>query len=100
MSPDVAWLSNERFAGLTNEQRRGFPPVVPEFIVEVMSPSERLHAAQRMMQQWIDNGVELGWLIDSDNRCVYVYRQGQEMRPVLNESQIEGEGPSKALSSI
>jgi Uma2 family endonuclease len=93
MSPDAAWLSNERHAGLTNKQRRQFPPVVPEFIVEVMSPSDRLRAAQRKMQQWIDNGVELGWLVDSDNRCVYVYRQGHEMRKVLNESQIEGEGP-------
>jgi Uma2 family endonuclease len=93
LSPDVAWLSNERFAGLTKKQRRRFPPVVPEFIVEVMSPSDRLRAAQRKMQQWIDNGVELGWLIDGDSRCVYVYRQGHEMREVRNENQIEGEGP-------
>jgi Uma2 family endonuclease len=93
MSPDAAWLSNERFAGLTNKQRRQFPPVVPEFIVEVMSPSDRLRAAQRKMRNWIDNGVELAWLIDGDNRCVYVYRQGHEMRQVLNQSQIEGEGP-------
>jgi len=93
MSPNVAWLSNERFAGLTKQQRRQFPRVVPEFIVEVMSPSDRLRAAQRKMQKWIDNGVQLGWLIDGDNRCVYVYRQGREMRQVRNVSQIEGEGP-------
>jgi Uma2 family endonuclease len=93
LCPDAAWVSNERLAGLNREQLRRFPPLVPEFIVEVMSPSDRLHAAQRMMQDWIDNGVELGWLIDGDNRCVFVYRRGQEMRQVLNESQIEGVGP-------
>jgi len=93
MSPDVAWVSNERLGALTKRQRRRFLPVVPEFVVEVMSPSDRLRAAQRTMQQWIDNGVELGWLIDGDNRCVYVYRQGHEMRRVVNVSQVEGEEP-------
>jgi len=97
LCPDAAWVSNQRLSGLTREQLRRFPPLVPEFIVEVMSPSDRLHAAQRMMQDWIDNGVELGWLIDGDNRCVYVYRQGHEMRQVLNESQIEGEGPMESF---
>ncbi len=92
-SPDVAWVSNERLNSLTKRQRRRFLPVVPEFVVEVMSPSERLRAAQRKMQKWIDNGVELGWLIDGDNRCVYVYRQGREVRQVRDANQIEGEGP-------
>ncbi len=45
------------------------------------------------MQEWIDNGVELGWLIDGDNRCVFIYRQGREIRQARNVSQIEGEGP-------
>jgi Uma2 family endonuclease len=93
LSPDMAWVSNERLALLPKEQRRRFLPVVPEFIVEVMSPSDRLRAAQRKMLQWMTNGVELGWLIDGDNRCVYVYRQGCEMRQVSNVASIEGEGP-------
>jgi Uma2 family endonuclease len=93
MSPDVAWVSNERLAPLTKRQRRRFLPVVPEFVVEVRSPSDRLRPAQRKMQKWIDNGVELGWLVDGDNRCVYVYRQGREVRQVRAASQIEGEGP-------
>jgi Uma2 family endonuclease len=93
LSPDSAWVSNERLAMLTREQRRGFLPVVPEFVVEVMSPSDRLRAAQRKMQQWMENGVELGWLIDGDNRCVFVYRRGREMRQERNVSQIQGEGP-------
>jgi Uma2 family endonuclease len=57
-----------------------------------MSPSDRLKTAQRKMRQWMDNGVELGWLIDGDNRCVYVYRRGCEMRQVRDASRIAGEG--------
>jgi Uma2 family endonuclease len=93
MSPDAAWVSDEQMGALTKKQRRQFMPVVPEFIVEVMSPSDRLRAAQRKMLQWMSNGVELGWLIDGDNRCVYVYRQGCEMRQVCDVARLEGEGP-------
>jgi Uma2 family endonuclease len=92
LSPDAAWVSSERLAPLTKEQRRRFPPVVPEFVVEVMSPSDRLKAAQLKMRQWMDNGVELGWLIDGDDRCVYVYSKGCEMRQVRDASRIAGEG--------
>jgi len=57
--PDAAWVSNERLARLSKEQRRKFPPVCPEFVVEVMSPSDRLPAAKEKMQDWIRGGVEL-----------------------------------------
>lgn len=93
LSPDSAWVSDERIAALTKKQRRRFPPVVPEFVIEVMSPGDRLKAAQRKMRQWMDNGVELGWLIDGDNRCVYVYRKSREMRQLRDVNQIAGEGP-------
>jgi Uma2 family endonuclease len=93
MSPDVAWVSNERLARLTPEQRRRFLPAVPEFIVEVMSPTDRHAAAHRKMRQWMDNGVQLGWLIDADNQSIFTYGQGREMRQVRNVSQIAGEGP-------
>jgi Uma2 family endonuclease len=59
-SPDAAWVSNERLASLTKEQRRQFLHVIPEFIVEVMSPSDRLSAAKRKMKTWI--ATVLNWL--------------------------------------
>jgi Uma2 family endonuclease len=93
LSPDTAWVSNDRLATIPIAQRKGFPRVVPEFVAEVISPSDRPKAAHRKMQQWIDNGVDLAWLIDGDNQCVYVYRQNCEMRLVRGVSQIEGEGP-------
>ena len=91
LSPDAAWVSNERLAAVSKQDLRRFPSVCPEFVVEVMSPSDRLKAARRTMMSWISNGVDLGWLIDGDARCVYVYRKGREMERVTGE-RIEGEG--------
>ena len=92
-SPDAAWVSSERLALLTKEQRRQFLRLVPEFVIEVLSPRDRLRAAQRKMGQWMANGVELGWLIDGDRQCVHVYRQGSEPEQLRGISQLEGEGP-------
>jgi Uma2 family endonuclease len=92
-SPDAAWVSNAQLASLSKAERRQFPRVCPEFVVEVLSPSDRLPAAQRKMNDWLANGVELGWLIDGDARCVYVYRRGCETRVVTGVGRISGEGP-------
>ena len=94
LSPDAAWVSNRRISQLSKEQRRKFPPVCPEFIIEVMSPTDRLKAAREKMEEWMRAGVELGWLIDGDKQTVYVYRAGQagaETRTGILK--IAGEGP-------
>jgi Uma2 family endonuclease len=77
LSPDAAWVSNDRIAQLSKEQRRKFLPVCPEFVIEVMSPSDRLKTAQEKMEEWIRAGVQLAWLIHGDEKTVYVYRAGQ-----------------------
>jgi|HubBroStandDraft_6_1064221.scaffolds.fasta_scaffold77418_2 Uma2 family endonuclease len=92
-SPDAAWISNERLSHLSKRERRQFLRVVPEFVVEVMSPSDRLKAAQKKMRLWAANGVDLGWLIDGDARRVYVYRGNSEPRIVADAGSIAGEGP-------
>ena len=79
LSPDAAWVSNATLAKLAPQARKRFMPVVPEFVVEVMSPSDRLKDAHEKMEQWIRNGVSLGWLVDGDSRMVYVYRRGQSV---------------------
>ena len=76
-SPDAAWVSNERLQKLTAAERRKFLKVIPEFIAQVMSPTDRLKAAQAKMREWMENGVELAWLFDSGNKTVYIYRAGQ-----------------------
>lgn len=98
LSPDAAWVSKERLSRLTREKRRKFLPVCPEFVIEVMSPSDRLPAAQRKMEDWIANGAELGWLIDGDNRTAYVYRAGRSAPEVFTGvAELRGEGPVAGL---
>jgi Uma2 family endonuclease len=92
-SPDAAWVSNERLAPLTKEQKRKFLRLCPEFVVEVMSPSDRLKTAQQKMQDWMANGVQLSWLIDGDNRTVYIYRAGQDVETRAGIPALLGEGP-------
>src|SRR5204862_3828205 len=74
-------------------RRRQLLRVVPEFVVEVMSPTDRLPAAKRKVRAWIANGVELGWLIHGNARCIYVFRQGCEARQLCDIERIAGEGP-------
>jgi Uma2 family endonuclease len=94
LSPDAAWVSNAALARFSAKQRKGFVHLVPEFIVEVMSPSDRLREAQEKMRQWVANGVQLGWLIDGDARTIYVYRPGEaEPEVLVGVGEIAGEGP-------
>jgi Uma2 family endonuclease len=74
-SPDAAWLSNEKWNSLDNEERNKFGHVTPEFVVELMSPSDNQRDAKAKMQKWIENGVLLGWLIDPKKKEVYIYRE-------------------------
>jgi Uma2 family endonuclease len=72
-APDACWVSHEKLASITKEQYRKFAPLCPEFVIELMSPSDSLKDAQDKMLEYIANGAELGWLIDPDNKRVYVY---------------------------
>lgn len=93
LSPDAAWVSHKALAKLSAGQRRGFPRLAPEFVVEILSPSDRLKPAREKMEQWIANGVQLGWLIDGDAQVVYVYRKCHPVRIKRGVQQIAGEGP-------
>jgi Uma2 family endonuclease len=73
-SPDAAWISRDRWEALSSEQREKFPPICPDFVIELMSPSDSLAAVQAKMQEYRDNGAKLGWLLDRTNRQVKRYR--------------------------
>lgn len=93
LSPDAAWVSNFQIAKLSKDQRRKFPPIAPEFIVEVMSPSDRLPAAQEKMQDWLRGGVELAWLIHGDEQTIYIYRASNtEPEKRTGITKLTGEG--------
>jgi len=94
LSPDTAWTSKARLSELSKNQLRKFPPVCPEFVVEVMSPSDRLKPAIEKMQDWMRSGVELGWLIDGDAQSVYIFRAGvSEAEKRTGIATLSGEGP-------
>jgi Uma2 family endonuclease len=78
-SPDVSWIRRERWEALSQEERRGFPPICPDFVLELRSPSDSLRMLQDKMQEYIDNGARLGWLIDPIERVVDVYQAGQNV---------------------
>jgi Uma2 family endonuclease len=73
-SPDLSWVKRSRWEALTPQQRQEFAPLCPDFVVELRSPSDALAYVQAKMQEYLDNGAQLGWLIDPLERKVYVYR--------------------------
>ncbi len=76
-SPDVAWIAKDRWAAITLENRRKFPAIAPDCVLELLSPSDSVADAQAKMREYMENGVRLGWLIDPDTQQVEVYRPGQ-----------------------
>ena len=91
--PRLAWVSHERMATLTPEQRDGFPPIAPEFVIELVSRSYTLTELQAKMRAWIVNGTELAWLVDPTRKAVEIYRPGREPEVLEGGSAVEGEGP-------
>ncbi|MCC5623778.1 Uma2 family endonuclease [Nostoc sp. CHAB 5715] len=90
-SPDASWLRLERWNALTQEQQTKFIPLSPDFVVELLSPSDSLKVAQEKMREYIDNGVRLGWLINRKSRQVEIYRQGQEVEVLESPVTLSGE---------
>ena len=79
-SPDVAWIEKSRWQSLSPEERRSFPPIVPDFVLELLSPSDSLYTTRAKMVEYLTAGVRLGWLIDPHNQIVEVYRPGHPVK--------------------
>jgi Uma2 family endonuclease len=90
-SPDASWISRERWEALTPQQRKGFVPLCPDFVVELRSESDSFPKLQAKMREYIDNGARLGWLIDPQNRRVEIYRAGKEIEVLENPTNLSGE---------
>jgi Uma2 family endonuclease len=90
-SPDAAWVSSDRWEALTPQEQEKFPPLCPNFVIELRSPSDRLKSIQEKMQEYRDNGAQLGWLIDPQNQKVEIYRQGQSVEVLDSPTSLSGE---------
>ena len=77
-NPDAAWVSNETLKLVPKSELEKFPRLVPDFIVELKSKHDHLPDLQKKMNEWMDNGCRLGWLIDVDKEVVYIYEGSQE----------------------
>lgn len=73
-SPDACWVSEERWKEVPEDKKQKFLPIVPNFIVEIKSPVDALKELKLKMKEWIENGAQLGWLIDPKAENVYVFR--------------------------
>lgn len=90
-SPDAAWVQRERWQALTPEQRRKFPPIAPDFVIELRSATDNLEMLRQKMQEYLDAGVKLAWLINPQQQQVEIYRQGQNVELRNLPTQLSGE---------
>lgn len=94
-SPDASWIKLEKWNQLTQAQQDGFPPIAPDFVIELVSPSDiknrRYKDLQNKMIEYLDNGVELGWLIEPSAKKVEIYRNGKRVEILNNPQTLSGE---------
>ena len=90
-SPDVSWLKKERWDSLTPEQQRKFPPLCPDFVLELLSPSDNLSFTQAKMQEYQANGVQLAWLLNPQDQQVEIYRLGCPVEILFRPRELSGE---------
>jgi Uma2 family endonuclease len=79
LSPDVSWIENTRWNQLSSEEKEKFAPLCPDFVVELMSPSDNLKESKEKMQDWMQNGCQLAWLIHPEKEEVWIYRSNGEV---------------------
>lgn len=90
-SPDVSWVRRERWDALSEKQQERFPPLCPDFVLELRSPSDTIPVLQEKMREYLEQGAELGWLLDPRTRRVYIYRPNQAVETLENPETISGD---------
>ena len=84
-------MRRSRLAQLSREEKEKFLPLCPDFVIELLSPSDDLEEIQAKMDEYIENGARLGWLLDPKSRRIYVYRSGKRVIVMKNAEEISGE---------
>jgi len=88
-SPDAAWVKLERWQSLTDEQKKKFPPICPDFVIELRSESDSLKELRVKMQEYLDSGLRLGWLIDPQNKTIELYKPQTEVEILQSPSSLD-----------
>ena len=90
-APDASWILLNKWNSLTPEQQKKFIPLSPDFVIELMSPSDELEKTQDKMQEYMDNGTRLAWLINRQDQQVEIYRQGKTVEILNSPNNLSGE---------
>jgi Uma2 family endonuclease len=90
-APDLSWIRNERWLALTEKQQEQFPPLCPNFVVELRSPTDQLETLKTKMEEYVANGAELGWLIDSLERKVHIFLPDMAPEVLEGPREVSGE---------
>ncbi|MEZ5326698.1 MAG: Uma2 family endonuclease [Verrucomicrobiales bacterium] len=91
-SPDASWILKERVETVPKDQREKFLPLCPDFVIELLSPSDSMARHQSKMEEFIANGASLGWLIDPFQKQVHIYRPGADPEILERPATVCGEG--------
>lgn len=98
-SPDAAWVSKERWGNLTEKEKEQFPPICPDFVVELLSISDDLANTQAKVREWIANGCRMAWLINPYEQKIYIYRHGGKTEIIASfEGKLSGEEVLKGFT--
>lgn len=97
-SPDAAWIRKERWEALTAAERRKFAPLCPDFVVELLSPTDSIDDVKKKLAEYIENGAQLGWLIDPERRQLHVYRADGSIAVLSDPETVSGEPLLKGFS--
>ena len=89
---DAAWVHKSRWDALSDADQARFAPICPDFIIELRSPNDSLAELKQKMEQWIANGVQLGWLIDPENKTVSIFRPGEQPEILTHPTSVQGSG--------
>lgn len=98
LAPDAAWTVKDRVRELSAESLRAFWRLCPDFVIELRSQSDRLPVLRQKMQEWIENGAQLAWLIDPERKAVEIYRPGQQPESRIGIETIAGEIPVEGFT--
>lgn len=90
-APDASWIKCDRWNSLNSEQKRKFPPLCPDFVIELRSETDSIKTLQLKMLEYMDNGAKLGWLIDPKTQKVEIYRLGKQIEILQNPATLSGE---------
>jgi Uma2 family endonuclease len=97
LAPDASWISDARWNALTDRKQRKYPPLCPDFVIEILSESDARSVLEARMSLWIENGAQLAWMIDPYAQTVSIYRPHGKVEVLIQPDFVEGDEPAEGF---